>query len=74
MGKLIPPRADLDALPAVQARRSDSSVVEQELAKPDGMRVPADLIKQVRTYLAEHPEVPWDVAVATIAGWTNRQE
>jgi hypothetical protein len=49
-------------------------LVEQELAKPNAVRVPADLAKQVRAYLVEHPEVPWDVAIATIAGWTNKQE
>jgi hypothetical protein len=33
------------------------------------MPVPAHLEQQVRAYLAEHPEVPWDAAVAAIAGW-----
>jgi hypothetical protein len=32
-------------------------LVQQELAKPDGVRVPADLMKRVRAYLVEHPEV-----------------
>jgi hypothetical protein len=28
-------------------------------------------VKRVRAYLAEHPDVPWDAAVAAIAGWTE---
>jgi hypothetical protein len=68
--KLVPGRADLaDAYRHFQRGVRIRQLVEQELAKPDAIRVPADLVTQVRAYLAEHPEVPWDVAVAVIAGW-----
>ena len=42
--------------------------------KPNAVRVPADLAKRVRAYLARHPEGSRDVVIATIAGWTNIQE
>lgn len=44
-------------------------LVEAELAKHVTIKVPADLVERVNAYLAEHPECPWDAAVATIAGW-----
>ena len=44
-------------------------LVEDEIARLRGGSVPADLRKRVQAYLAQHPEMPWDVAVAHIAGW-----
>jgi hypothetical protein len=43
------------------------AVVAAEKARLGTMPVPADLEEQVRDYLAEHQEVPWDAAVAHIA-------
>jgi hypothetical protein len=42
-------------------------LIAPELAKPNDVRVPKDLKRRVQAYLQEHPEVPWDVAVARIA-------
>ena len=42
------------------------AVVAAEKARLGTMPVPGDLEKQVRDYLTEHPEVPWDAAVAHI--------
>ena len=73
--KLVPPRTLLaDTYRLFKRGVAIRQLVEQELAKPNAVRVPADLAKQARAYLVEHPEVPWDVAIATIAGWTNKQE
>jgi hypothetical protein len=46
--------------PAIQA------AVAEVKARLDSVPVPADLEKQVRAYLTEHPEVPWDAAVAAV--------
>ena len=46
-------------------------MVEDEIAEFENEPVPADLEQQVRALLKEHPEVPWDSAVAALAGWTN---
>jgi hypothetical protein len=68
--KLVPQRADLaDAYRHFKRSVRIRQLVEQELAKPEAIAVPADLFKRVRAYLVEHSEVPWDVAVAVIAGW-----
>ena len=44
-------------------------VVATTNAEP--VTVPQDLEGRVRAYLIEHPQVPWDVAVAHIAGWSE---
>ena len=43
-------------------------VAEEALrnSEHDPVNVPADLDEQVRAYLAEHPEKPWDDAVEAI--------
>ena len=41
-------------------------LVDAELAKPNEEAVPDDLKARVQAYLEEHPERPWDVAVAHI--------
>jgi len=70
--KLIPARNGLAAAYRLFKRGvAIRKLVETELAKPDGIRVPANLDKQVRAYLADHSDVPWDAAVARIAGWTE---
>ena len=75
MRKLVPKRATLaDAFRLFKRAVEIRQLVEQELAKPDGVRVPADLAKRVHAYLVEHPEVPWDNAVAAIAGWEAEDE
>ncbi len=43
------------------------AAVAAEKARLGSVPVPADLEVKVREYLAEHPEVPWDVAVAHLA-------
>jgi DNA topoisomerase 6 subunit A-like protein len=42
------------------------AAVAAEKARLGAMPVPAGLEQQVRDYLAEHPEVPWDAAVAAL--------
>jgi len=65
--KIVPARSALDAAYR-QFRRGVhiQKLIDAELAKPDKAPVPKDLGQRVRAYLAEHPEVPWDVAVARI--------
>jgi hypothetical protein len=43
------------------------AAVAAEKARLGDIPVPADLEQQLRDYLDEHPEVPWDVALAEIA-------
>ena len=43
------------------------AAVAAEKARLGNMPVPADLKQQLRGYLTEHPEVPWDAALAHIA-------
>jgi DNA topoisomerase VI subunit B len=51
-------------------------VVERYLARLERREVaePTDLKEQVRTYLAEHPDQPWDAAVRMIAGLADDDE
>ena len=71
--KLVPKRATLvDTYKLFKRGVEIRELVEQGLAKPNGIRVPADLVKQVHAYLEENPEAPWDAAVAHIAGWSGK--
>jgi hypothetical protein len=59
------------SMPTSARPRSGTWQVERRnLGRAHGVSVPVDLMKQVRAYLTEHPEVP--VAVAVIAGWTGQ--
>ena len=65
--KLVPVRSTLDdAYRMFKRGERIQQLIDAELAKPNDVRVPKDLARRVRAYLQEHPEVPWDAAVARI--------
>ena len=65
--KIVPVRSTLDdAYRMFKRGERIQQLIDAELAKPNNMPVPKDLGRRVRAYLQEHPEVPWDVAVANI--------
>ena len=65
--KIVPVRDTLaDAYRQFRRGERIQQLIDVELAKPDNAPVPRDLVRQVRAYLEEHPEVPWDAAVAHI--------
>jgi hypothetical protein len=57
-----PRRIELNALTSRQL----VDLVERQLRGGDAIEVPADLEEQVKAYLEEHPECPWEEAVAEI--------
>jgi hypothetical protein len=66
--KLVPARSALDdAYRLFKHGERIQQLIDAELAEADDVRVPKDLKRRVQAYLQEHPEVPWDVAVARIA-------
>ena len=68
VGKVVPKKADLvEAYRLFKNGERIRELVAAEIAKPDKTAVPADLEKRVRAYLRKNPEVPWDVAVRSIA-------
>jgi DNA topoisomerase VI subunit B len=69
--KIIPPKAVLaETYRTLVQGRDIEKVLKRELRKLQGgpkVSVPADLLEQVRRYLAEHPEQRWDAAVTAVA-------
>ena len=66
--KVVPKKADLiGAFRLFQNGERIRKLVEAEIAKPNGIAVPADLEKRVRAYLNQHPSEPWDAAVRHLA-------
>ena len=71
--KIVPARSTLDdAYRLFRRGERIQKLIDAELAKPDDGPVPRDLVRSVRAYLAEHPEVPWDAAVAHIVQGNHR--
>jgi hypothetical protein len=71
--KLVPPQKLLSATYRHFVRGEQiRQIVEIELAKRSVIKVPANLVERVNAYLAEHPERPWDAAVAYVAGWRRK--
>ena len=69
--KVVPKKTDLDEAYRLFKRGVHiRKIVADEIAKYGKPPVPKDLAKQVRAYLEEHPECPWDEAIAHIAGYT----
>jgi DNA topoisomerase VI subunit B len=71
VAKIVPDAATIGRAFAGFAReRIARPIVERWLARLErrAVAVPADLEAQVRGYLAEHPDQPWDTAVRKIAG------
>jgi hypothetical protein len=70
--KLVP---DPDLLASAYRRACQIGILNRALAAAaDGARrqaaeiaLPDDLVGRVRAYLAEHPEEPWDAAIARLA-------
>ena len=68
--KIVPASKDLDnAYRLFKRGVAIRDLVNIEIRKHTKLRVPNDLAQRVRTYLDTHAEVPWDTAVAIIAGW-----
>jgi hypothetical protein len=64
----VPKKADLiAAFHLFKNGERIRTLVEAEIAKPNGGDVPANLEKRVRAYLKQNPELPWDEAVRHIA-------
>jgi hypothetical protein len=66
IAKVVPPNARLDEASRLFARsKRVKAVVEEAIAALAGAEfgVPDDLGDQVRAYLAEHPDEPWEHAV-----------
>ena len=56
VGKVVPKKAELvEAYRQFQNGERIRKLVEAEIAKPNGVAVPADLEKRVRAYLKQHP-------------------
>jgi hypothetical protein len=71
VAKVVPGAATLgDAFAAFTREKAARPVIERWLAKlaRRPVDVPADLDAQVRAYLTEHEDEPWDAAVRLIAG------
>jgi DNA topoisomerase VI subunit B len=65
--KIVPVRSALDDTYRMFKRGEHiQQLIDAELAKPNDVRVPKDLKQRVLAYLQEHPEAPWDAAVARI--------
>ncbi len=70
--KIVPNKQDLVAAYQLFKRGvSIREMVSQAIAYAEPVPVPKDLERQVRAYLEEHPEAPWDTAVAKLTGWTR---
>lgn len=66
VGKVVPPKELLeDAFRLFTRSKRIEKVVEEAIAvqSNDAIAVPADIEDQVRAYLAENPEEPWEAAV-----------
>ena len=56
MRKVVPKKAELvEAFRLFKDGERIRKLVEAEIAKPNGVAVPADLEKRVRAYLKQHP-------------------
>ena len=70
IAKVVPPKARLDDAYRLFARsKRVKTVVEEAIGAIAGaeISVPNDLSDQVRAYLAEHPDEPWERAVRHVA-------
>ena len=68
MRKVVPKKAELvEAYRLFHNGERIRKLVEAEIAKPNGVAVPADLEKRVRAYLKRAPAEPWDAAVRHLA-------
>ena len=72
IGKVVPNENELaDAYRLFAHGREAAQVIERELAKLNGgspVQIPTDLRERVAQYLAEHPTMRWDEAVASVLG------
>ena len=69
VGKVIPSARDLANAYRLFARGARARrIAEEALAAMRGEEIvePDDLAERVRAYLVEHPEAPWDAAVAAL--------
>jgi DNA topoisomerase VI subunit B len=69
VGKVIPSATDLANAYRLFARGARARrIAEEALAAMPGEEIvaPADLAERVSAYLAQHPEEPWDAAVAAL--------
>jgi len=68
--KIIPTKTVLaDTYRNFVLGRDVEKILKRELRKLEAgpkVKVPADLLDQVRRYLGEHPEQRWDAAVAAV--------
>ena len=72
IGKVVPNENELaDAYRLFAHGREVAQVIERELAKLNGdspVQIPTDLRERVARYLAKHPTMRWDEAVASVLG------
>jgi hypothetical protein len=68
--KIVPAKNELqEAYRLFDHSHKVETIIERELKKLNGeaVRVPRDIEKRVRQYLAQHPKARWDEAIAKIA-------
>jgi hypothetical protein len=67
--KIVPPKDQLDKAYRLFARSERIRTIVKEAIAADAdaeIAVPDDLVAQVRAYLAEHPDEPWEDAVTAL--------